>query len=25
MLLIELQLSALEHALSGLKNGQEIR
>jgi len=25
MLLIELQLSALEHAFSGLKNGQEIR
>jgi len=25
MLLIELQLSALEHAFSALKNGQEIR
>jgi len=25
MLLIELQLPALEHAFSALKNGQEIR
>jgi len=25
MFLIELQLSALEHAFSALKNGQEIR